>query len=196
MAKPAKKSADLECRNKMRIERFVSAHDPNGGIMSYIFRRGGLKLSFPCVAGRKVALNRAALVVVVLVIAPYSSVNAQSTVSPSADWNGSYGFSSASERNVRLLQADIIKKGEVGYYEGLANQTYHVTNNVTNKTINEIGQQTTTIGAVNNSTNNIDIRNSSNIDISNHNSSTSTGCQNGSITIDSTPVEGASTVCN
>ncbi|WP_185983153.1 hypothetical protein [Aureimonas mangrovi] len=130
----------------------------------------------------------------------WTAASAQSTVSPSSDWNGNYGFSSTADRNLRLLQSDLIKKAEEGYYESLGRQTYNVTtnNNVTNNSSSttEIGQQTTTIGAMNNTTNTIDVRDSTNIDISTDSNATSTGCQNGAITIDSpSPIAGGTT-CN
>lgn len=118
---------------------------------------------------------------------------AQSTVSPASDWNGNYGFNSTSEKNLRLLQSDILRKNEEGYYESLGKTQITSFNNVhygdniatqTNKTINDIEQQTTAIGAVNNSTNNIDISGKGNINVSTNNEATSRGCQDGHVSID------------
>lgn len=124
--------------------------------------------------------------------APYNA-GAQSTVSPASDWNGNYGFSSTADKNLRLLQSDILKKSEEGYYESIGKTQLTSFNNIqygddietqTNKTVNEIGQQTTAIGAVNNSTNNIDISGKGNINVSTSNEATSRGCQDGRVSID------------
>lgn len=119
---------------------------------------------------------------------------AQSTISPAADWNGSYGFSSSADRNLRLLQSDLIKKGEGDYYDGLGKTTY----NVSNSTSTEIGEQTTTttIGSVNTATNNIDVRDAFDIGLDLNNTSTNSGCLNGAISIDSQPGDVGATTCN
>lgn len=119
---------------------------------------------------------------------------AQSTNSPAADWNGNYGFSSTSGRNLRLLQADIIEKKEQGYYDSIGQTTLNVTNNST--TINNIGQQTTSVGVINNSTNNIDIRNSNNVNVDAKNTAISHGCQDSTIRIDSVLPSSGTTSCN
>lgn len=126
--------------------------------------------------------------------------SAQSTLSPSGDWNGNYGFSTSADKNLRLLRSDLIRRSDEVYYESLGKQTYNVTNHVTNNSTSstEIGEQTTTttIGAVNNATNDIDISNSDNIGLGLENSSNSTGCQNGSISIDSRPGNPGDAICN
>ncbi|WP_188720936.1 hypothetical protein [Nitratireductor aestuarii] len=109
-----------------------------------------------------------------------TGVWAQNVVSPAVDWNGNYTFTSTADRNLRLLQADLIEKKEQGYYESLGKTS--ITQNVTNNTTTTIGQNTNAIGAVNNSTNNINLNgNNNNIDISNL--ADSTGCQDGSVNI-------------
>jgi hypothetical protein len=124
----------------------------------------------------------------VLITSPTTAFS-QSSVSPAADWNGNYGFSSASDRNLRLLQADMIKKGETDYYDGLGKTNYNVitnnsvstTNNVDNRSTSNIGQQTTAIGSVNSSTTNIDVRDSTNIAVDTSSTSQSDGCQDASV---------------
>jgi len=106
----------------------------------------------------------------------------QNTMSPATDWTGNYSFSSTADRNLRLLQADIIEKKEQGYYESLGKTTINqsVTNNTTSTTT--IGQNTNAIGSVNNTTTTIDLNGNNNaIDISS--ASTSNGCQDGSVNI-------------
>lgn len=133
----------------------------------------------------------AALVFIVTTVTPAS---AQSTLSPAADWNGSYGFSSTSDRNLRLLQSDLIRKGEGDYYDGLGKTNY----NVTNSSTTEIGQQntTTTIGSVNTATNNIDVKDAVDIGLNLSNTSSNNGCLNGSVTIDSQPGDVGASTCN
>ncbi|MBB3998952.1 hypothetical protein GGR04_002807 [Aureimonas pseudogalii] len=130
---------------------------------------------------------------------------AQNTVSPASDWNGNYGFSSTADKNLRLLQTDVLRKNEEGYYESLG-KTQITSNNIihygdeigtqTNKTVNDIEQQTTAIGAVNNSTNNIDISGRGNINVATSNEATSRGCQDGHVSIDSSPASAALPTCN
>lgn len=113
-----------------------------------------------------------------IILSSSTGVWAQNVVSPAVDWNGNYTFTSTTDRNLRLLQADMIEKKEQGYYESLGK----ITQNINNTTITKIGQNTNAIGAVNNSTNNINLNgNNNNIDISNL--ADSTGCQDGSINI-------------
>ena len=130
---------------------------------------------------------------------------AQSTVSPQSDWNGNYGFSSTADRNLRLLQADVLRKNEEGYYESLGKtqitsfNTVHNGDNIhsqTNSETNEIGQQTTAIGAVNTSTNNIDISGRGNISVGTSNEALSTGCQDGRVSIDAVVPGAAQPTCN
>lgn len=119
---------------------------------------------------------------------------AQNTMSPATDWTGNYSFSSSTDRNLRLLQADMIEKREQGYYESLGKTTLNqtITNHTT--TNNNIGQNTNAIGSVNNTTTNIDLtgnNNSINID----SNSTSNGCQDGSVNIGETGTMSSTSGC-
>ncbi|MET0258559.1 MAG: hypothetical protein ABW179_08250 [Methylobacterium sp.] len=146
-----------------------------------------------------------ALLSIVSVVASSGQSSAQSTVSPASDWNGNYGFTSTGDKNLRLLQSDVLRKNEEGYYESLA-KTQITSNNIihygdaigtqTNKTVNDIEQQTTAIGAVNNSTNNIDISGRGNINVATSNEAQSRGCQDGHVSIDSSPASAALPTCN
>ena len=146
------------------------------------------QLCLPTARTRPLSRPLAGLCLLVAGTVPASAQG--TTISPSSDWNGNYGFSSTADRNLRLLRSDLIKKADEGYYESLSN-TYNVTNN----SWTEIGQQTTTIGSINTATNNIDVRDSTNIGLDLENSSTNTGCLNGSITIDSRPNDVGATTC-
>ena len=139
-------------------------------------------------------------------------VAAQNNSFPSNDWNSSWGFSSTAERSLRLLQADLIEKGEGDYYDQVGtsyNTIYQniqndnsqgqmrveasdgATIDVHNHTGDDIGQSNNTnvIGAINQSETTIDIEGTDNI-ISAINGADSTGCQDGGISIDSTgPIE-------
>ncbi|WP_168990449.1 hypothetical protein [Aureimonas flava] len=118
---------------------------------------------------------------------------AQATFNPQADWNGTYGFASTADRNLRLLQSDLIRKNEEGYYESLGKVT--VNNNVINSnnnsgnssTVNDIGQQQTTIGVVSTATNNIDLTNSGGAIVDTRNLATTAGCVDSNISIDVGP---------
>lgn len=142
--------------------------------------------------------------IVVLLASASPPAAAQSTVSPSSDWNGNFSFSSTADRNLRLLRSDLIKKEESGYYESLGKTQITSTNHIqygdrietqTNSETNEIGQQTTAIGAVNTSTNNIDISGRGNISVATDNQAVSSGCQDGRVSIDSQPFN-TSPTCN
>ncbi|WP_416356048.1 hypothetical protein ACLNGM_18395 [Aureimonas phyllosphaerae] len=142
--------------------------------------------------------------VVVLQLFGAAAASAQSTASPASDWNGNYSFNSTAEKNLRLLQTDILRKNEEGYYESLGKTQITSFNNVqygdrierqTNDTKNEIGQQTTAIGAVNNSTNNTNVS-GKNINVVNSNEAKSTGCQDGSVSIDSAFPGSPQPACN
>lgn len=127
-----------------------------------------------------------------LVIGAISTSSAQSTMSPATDWTGNYSFSSTADRNLRLLQADMIEKREKGYYESLGKTTINQT--VTNNSITKIGQNTNAIGSVNNTTTNIDLSgNNNSIDISS--SSNSNGCQDGSVNIGHSGTTSATSGC-
>jgi hypothetical protein len=130
--------------------------------------------------------------------------SAQSTtVQPSSDWNGNWGFSSAADRTFRLLQADTIEKKDSGYYESLGRTEFNVTNDVTNNLSNtttydhRVGSfdtisggdgaqieahSSTAVGSLNNSHTAISIDGADN-SVTAINSSESTGCQDAGISI-------------
>lgn len=145
-----------------------------------------------------------------------TAASAQNTSLPSNDWNSSWGFPSTGERQHRLLQADIVKKGETGYYESLGNQRVTVTNTVNNdysqgrmevqaadgaavEVVNhtgaDIGQNTNVIGAINQSETTIDITGDGNA-VTADNGAIATGCQDGSVKIDSPNTSATSADCN
>lgn len=159
--------------------------------------------------------GRAALGLGALVAVP---ALAQNVSLPSNDWNSSWGFSSTSEQSLRLLQADLIEKQEEGYYESLGDQTFYVTNNVTNnndfsqgrmeihasegaeldisnRTGEEIGQNTNVIGAINESSTTIEVPGAGN-NVTAINEALSTGCQEGSITRNSPNTKAPTSTCN
>lgn len=141
------------------------------------------------------SIGSACLGSVILLGLPIVTAAAQSTLSPAVDWNGNYGFASNSDRNLRLLQSDLIRKGEGDYYDSIGKAPqYNVTTN--NSSSTEIGQQTTTIGAVNTATNNIDVKDAVDIGLNLNNTSSNQGCQNGSVTIDSRPRDVGASTCN
>lgn len=130
-----------------------------------------------------------------------SQASAQNTVNPSANWNSSYGFSTAQETTVRILQADTIKKAEEGYYDSFGPAQVTMYNSydyrqghieitagegaridVENHTGDTIGQNTNVIGAINQSTTTIDIGGSNN-SVTAISGAESTGCQDGSVNI-------------
>lgn len=114
----------------------------------------------------------------------------------SNEWSDSYGFRSASDRQVLLLQADLIERMDNDYYKNIGKNT--TTISVDNRQGNfvegaEAGSSlsgltyttTNTIGAINNTSNNIDINGNSNSVVTTS-SATSNGSLNGSVLIDST----------
>ncbi len=129
----------------------------------------------------------------VLLLALPSAATAQSTNNAAVDWSGSYGFKSNSDRNLRLLQSDFIRRGEGDYYDNLGKAPQY---NVTNTSSTEIGQQTTTIGSVNTATNNIDVKDAVDIGLNLSNTSSNHGCLDGSVTIDSQPGAAGIATCN
>ncbi|WP_279477761.1 hypothetical protein [Aureimonas sp. SK2] len=141
------------------------------------------------------SIGSACLGSVILLGLPVAAANAQTTNNAAVDWSGSYGFKSNADRNLRLLQADIIRKGEGDYYDSISKAPqYNVTNNSSSST--EIGQQTTTIGSVNTATNNIDVKDAVDIGLNLSNTSSNHGCLNGSVSIDSRPRDVGASTCN
>jgi hypothetical protein len=140
--------------------------------------------------------------------------SAQSTtVQPSSDWNGNWGFSSTADRTLRLLQADAIEKKDSGYYESFGPNVYNVTNDVTNNvsttttfdhrvgsfdTISgEAGAQiqahsSTAVGSINNSHTAIAIDGEDN-SVTAVNSSESVGCQDAGISV-LTEIQGGNSI--
>lgn len=141
---------------------------------------------------------------------------AQNVSLPSNDWNSSWGFPSTGQKQVRILQSDLIEKKEAGYYESLGTNNYSVSNSVTydysqgrmevmaadgsavdvtNRTGEDIGQNTNVIGSINQSETTIDISG----DYSTAravNEATARGCQDGSISIDSANTQPSASNCN
>ena len=135
------------------------------------------------------------------------------TTQPSGDWNGSWGFSSAADRQLRLMQSDLIAKREKGYYDSFGtnvtvNNVYDYSQgkvditgsgsaqiDVTNHTGSEIGQNTNVVGAIDASQTTIDVSGDGN-SVNTQNQTSSSGCQNGSVNIDSTGVPGIPSSCN
>jgi hypothetical protein len=140
--------------------------------------------------------------------------SAQSTtMTPSSDWNGNWGFSSAADRTFRLLQADTIEKKDSGYYESLGRNVFNVTNDVTNNVSNattydhRVGSfdtisggdgaqieahSSTAVGSLNNSHTAISIEGEAN-SVTAINSSESTGCQDAGISV-LTEIEGGTSI--
>lgn len=118
---------------------------------------------------------------------------AQSTLGPSGDWNGTYGFASSTDQNLRLLRSDIIRKSEEGFYESLGR--VQVDNHVTDNSVTQIGQQQTTIGVLSTSTNTVDISNSAGASVGAENVSGNSGCVESHVSIDSRPAGPMSRTC-
>lgn len=125
---------------------------------------------------------------------------AQTASQPSSDWSSSWAFTNNGLKTQRLLQADIIRKGEGDYYDNVGKTTMYITNdnrqgsfdniqatgdavvNVETVTGEKTGKKTNTIGSINTSTNEIFVDGTGN-SIVLTNEATSTGCQNGSINL-------------
>jgi hypothetical protein len=140
--------------------------------------------------------------------------SAQSTtMTPSSDWNGNWGFSSGADRTFRLLQADTIEKKDSGYYESLGRNVFNVTNDVTNNVSttttydHRVGSfdtisggdgaqiqahSSTAVGSLNNSQTAITIDGENN-SVTAVNSSESVGCQDASIGV-LTEIEGGNSI--
>lgn len=111
------------------------------------------------------------------------------------NWSSHYTIPNSTQKNVLLLQADLIKKGETDYYDNLGKNyigqmnTYYQEGNFNNIDstsnssidISSYNSKTSTIGSQNNSTTNITNTGQGVIDVTN--SSDSLGSQNGSIDI-------------
>lgn len=111
------------------------------------------------------------------------------------NWSSHYTIPNSTQKNVQLLQADLIKKGESDYYDNLGKtyigqvNTYYQEGNFNNISstsnssidISSYNSKTSTIGSQNNSTTNITNTGQGVIDVTNI--SESLGNQNGSIDI-------------
>jgi hypothetical protein len=76
-------------------------------------------------------------------------MGASQAQSPSTGWNNVYGFGTPAAVQQRLTQADLVAKGEAGYYDGLGRTV--VTNNVfSSYSVGSINQNTTTVSIVGN----------------------------------------------
>ena len=143
---------------------------------------------------------RAYLASAALVLVASTPAMGGGTSLASPDWNGSWAFRTSSSKQLHLLQADVIEKGEGDYYDNLGKTEYNIhqdqrQGNFGDVTVesggqvdkvyhtgDDIGQNTNTIGAVNTSTNEIRIDGSGNVlDLANV--ADSNGCLNGAITV-------------
>ncbi|CAN4269321.1 hypothetical protein MCERHM32_00635 [Methylophilaceae bacterium] len=132
-------------------------------------------------------------VLIIISIFPVAAIAAGA----SNEWSDGYNFKSAQDKQVILLQADLIERMENDYYNNIGKSTTYSTINVDNRQGNFIGDSsgesnvsgityttTNTIGSVNNTNNNVDINGNNNA-VSTTTSSSSNGNQNGAVLIDS-----------
>ena len=113
----------------------------------------------------------------------------------SDEWSKRWAMSE-SRLNSNLTQANLIKLEDSDYYEGLGRTTINSTSNTyidRPETTTNIGQYTNSVGAMNTSTNNI------NVDGSNNTTDISNGADNSNSTVESgihlTPQNGNSSQC-
>lgn len=112
----------------------------------------------------------------------------------SNEWSDGYSFRSASDKQVQLLQADLIERKESGYYDNIGKSTINYT--VDNRQGNFIGDTaedanvsglsyttTSTVGSLTTVSNNIDLTGNNNT-VTNTNTSESNGDMNASVNID------------
>jgi hypothetical protein len=112
------------------------------------------------------------------------------------DWSSNYSFSTAASKALILQQADLIKKAESDYYDGLGKTVIGtvnnydqqgIFNNVTASTgamvpIDDKYSVTTSVGATNTSTTSVTNSGDGNVDVSS--GAESVGSQDGSVRID------------
>lgn len=143
------------------------------------------------------------LAVITFLLMGHPASAQSTTVQPSSDWNGNWGFSSSADRTFRLLQADTIEKKDSGYYESLGRTEFNITNDVTNSVSNtttydhRVGsfdtisggdgaqidtQSSTAVGSLNNAHTAISVEGEDN-SVTAINASESTGCQDAGISI-------------
>lgn len=144
---------------------------------------------------------QALLAVTAFLLMGHPALAQSTTVQPSSDWNGNWGFSSTADRTFRLLQADTIEKKDSGYYESLGPAEFNVTNNnnLSNTTTydHRVGSfdtisggdgaqieahSSTALGSLNNSHTAIAIDGEANT-VTTSNASESAGCQDAGISI-------------
>lgn len=141
------------------------------------------------------------LLAAAMVVFGASGASAQSSATAAGSWNNTYSFPTPAERQIRLQFAEAQKRADSGAY-GPAHTTTIVNNyNTNDHSVGEImisaaegayvhveprtgpdsGTNTYTVGSVNTSQNEVIVTGDGNV-IDLVNSSTSTGCQDGSIT--------------
>ncbi|WP_071675933.1 hypothetical protein [Nioella nitratireducens] len=126
---------------------------------------------------------------------------AQSFSSPGQNWSASWGFNSASDRSVRLQEAQAIRSAEQQGPTGPSTVVYNTTTNdyrsnyqdlsAISGTLgpvdfhigDEIGQNTNSVGAMNTGQTTIEVHGDSNL-IDATNSADSAGCVDGSVVND------------
>lgn len=134
------------------------------------------------------------LVTLALACGAGSSALAQNYASSGQSWSSSYGFSSATDRSLRLQQAQVVRTAEQGadptsvynttnYYD---NRSGYIETNATGDVTgdqqigDQIGQQTYSVGSLNTGSNTIEVHGSGNV-IDAVNAARTNGCVDGSI---------------
>jgi hypothetical protein len=142
-----------------------------------------------------------AMVLFSVIIGPGTAAIAQNVNGSASTWTGSWQFQSATARSVEVQQADIMKRGESGYYDsfGPAQTTVNNTTindsrsnyveatgseggtmDIANRIGDEIGKVSNVTGAINTGSTQISVDGAGNT-IHAINSSDSQGCLDGSI---------------
>ncbi|MDT0681112.1 hypothetical protein RM543_00320 [Roseicyclus sp. F158] len=153
-------------------------------------------------------MNKAFSAVVLLGLMTASATATAQELSAGRSWSGSWGFGNSSEKNYRLTVADTQKKLEEGYYDAIGRNTLNTyydhsvgamsveaaegsSVTVEQRTADGTGNttSTTTIGAQTNTTTDISIDGSGNT-IGIGSSADSNGCQDGSIQMSTSVVDG------
>lgn len=119
---------------------------------------------------------------------------AQNYASSGQSWSSTYGFSSATDRSLRLQQAQVVRTAEQGadptsvynttnYYD---NRSGYIETNATGDVSgdqqigDQIGQQTYSVGSLNTGSNTIEVNGSGNV-VDAVNAARTNGCVDGSI---------------
>lgn len=151
-----------------------------------------------------------ACVVPLAVVASVTGAAAQNVAGQGTNWSGSYGFSSATDKSVKLNQAQIIRQAEeavdptTNYYTYNTNTTDNRSNY--NETVSgdgdvsvqvvggdSIGQKTYSVGSLNTGSTEITISGDGNF-VDANNSATTNGCVDGSVSslsFEWTPTDGS-----